>query len=218
MKKKRDRPLWYYKPCEVPPKIEYDIDGQLNAQVWFRYWWEDGQIVKSLRSSDISLAEMVNDHFTINVHTGSVDFFHDWEVDNWGVVRLRDHSGHSLGTGLWINEGIRLECTPVDQDTPGAIYDPLWDRWEICVFEHSFLGSVLPPDVQREHITTGLARALYPDILEMFIVRYAESRPYLNLTAIVSTARIERERRRLATDRRQRQKKSKTDPRQQSMF
>ena len=217
-KKKRGRPPWYFKPCPIPPKIEYDIDGQTNALVWFQYWWENGEVVKSLRPSNVSLAEMVNDHFIVNAHTNSADFYTGWVIDNWGTVRLIDHGGHSIGSGLWLNDEVRLERAPITQDTPGAIYDPLWGRWRIFVSEHSFLGSVLPPDIQRGYIANGLARSLYPDKLEPLIAQYAEGRPFLDLTEMIRTARIERERRRLAAGCRQRHKPGKTDPRQRSMF
>ena len=218
--KKKNRPAWYYKPCPVPPKIEYDIDGLLDAQVWFQHRWENDEIVKGPYPSGISLADMVSTHFTVNVHTGSIDFFTGWIADHWGTVRLHDHSSYSLGTGLWlnVNDESRLECAPITQDTSGVIYDPLWERWRIFVLENDFLGSTLPPNAQQEYLTAGLARDLYPDRLEEAIAQYAESHPYLDLTAIVRIARIERERMRLAAIRHQRQTRSKTDPRQQSMF
>ena len=207
--KKKDRREWYYKPCPVPPKIEYDIEGQLDAPVWFEFWWEDGQVIKDLRVSDVTLREMVANHFTVNVHTGSVDFFIGWSIDHWGRVKLRDYTGNDiLLTGNWTEPKFPVD----DRD---CVFNPLHRRPEIFVLGHCYLGSTLPPDAQVDVLVSGLAGELvhHFDALEECVSQYAQNN---NFDLAFDDVRFERERRRLAT--RRPQKSEPTDPRQMSLL
>ncbi|MBL7164509.1 MAG: hypothetical protein ISS57_18135 [Anaerolineales bacterium] len=207
--KKKDRREWYYKPCPVPPKIEYDIEVQLDVPVWFEHWREDGQIVKELRRSDVTLREMIADHFTVNVHTGSVNFFIGWSIDHWGRVRLRDYTGNDiLLTGNWIEPTF-----PVDDRN--CVSNPLHRRLEIFVLGHCYLGSRLPPEAQVDALEGGLASELahHFNALEECVSQYVQDN---NFDLAFDDVRFERERRRLAA--RRPQKSEPADPRQKSLF
>jgi len=210
--KKKDRREWYYKPCPVPTKIEYDIAGQLDAPVWFEHWWEDGQIVKELRRSDVTLREMVTDHFVVNVHTGSVDFFIGWSIDHWGKVKLCDHTGNNIVlTGQWTESTI-----PVEKQN--SVFNPIRSRPEIFVLGHCYLGSVIPADAQIKALTTGLSGELegYLPELEECVAQFARRHLDTDFEDAFGDVRFERERRRLVA--RRPQKSEPTDPRQKSLF